>query len=50
MSTETTLPDRIKELKRKIRQEEYLRIAILEIASLLTETLDKGHFLSHERT
>jgi len=43
-------PDRIQELKKKIRQEEYLRTAILEIANLLTESLDKSHFLFHERT
>lgn len=47
--TAETKTDRIQELKKKIRQEEYLRTAILEIASLLTESLDKGHFLSHER-
>ena len=50
MSVEATLTDRIQELKKKIRQEEYLRVAILEIASLLTESLDKSHFLFHERT
>lgn len=42
-------PDRISELKKKILQEEYLRTAIQEIASLLTESINKGHFLLHER-
>jgi hypothetical protein len=49
MMSATQAPDRIKELKRKIQQEEYLRTAIHEIASLLTESINKGHFLLHER-
>jgi len=49
MITEVKAPDRIKELKKKIQQEEYLKTAILEIASLLTESINKGHFLLHER-
>jgi hypothetical protein len=49
MSTETTVHDRIKELKRKIQQQEYLETAIQEIASLLTEGINRGHFLLHER-
>ena len=49
MITEVTAPDRIKELKKKIQQEEYLKTAILEIASLLTESINRGHFLLHER-
>jgi len=49
MMTATRTPDRIQELKKKIQQEEYLRTAIQEIASLLTESINKGHFLLHER-
>ncbi len=49
MINEVRTPDRIKELKRKIQQESYLQTAILEIASLLTESINKGHFLLHER-
>jgi len=49
MSTLLKSPDRIQELKKKILQEEYLRTAIQEIASLLTESINKGHFLLHER-
>ncbi len=49
MSTTMKSPDRIQELKKKILQEEYLRTAIQEIASLLTESINKGHFLLHER-
>ena len=49
MSTTLKSPDQIKELKKKILQEEYLRTAIHEIASLLTESINKGHFLLHER-
>lgn len=49
MSTNQKSPERIRELKKKIRQEEYLRTAIQEIASLLTESINKGHFLLHER-
>ena len=49
MMSELKVPDRIKELRRKIQQEEYLQTAIQEIASLLTESINKGHFLLHER-
>ncbi len=49
MMSELKAPDRIKELKKKIRQEAYLQSAIQEIASLLTESINKGHFLLHER-
>jgi hypothetical protein len=49
MMTDRKGTDRIKELKRKIQQEEYLQTAILEIASLLTESINKSHFLLHER-
>ena len=49
MMSELKNPDRIMELKRKIQQEEYLQTAIQEIASLLTESINKGHFLLHER-
>jgi len=49
MKTTLKSPDRITELKKKILQEEYLRTAIQEIASLLTESINKGHFLLHER-
>ena len=49
MMSELKTTDRIKELKKKIQQEEYLRTAIQEIASLLTESINKGHFLLHER-
>ena len=49
MITEVKVHDRIKELKKKIQQEEYLQTAIQEIASLLTESINRGHFLLHER-
>jgi hypothetical protein len=49
MSTDLKGTDRIQELKKKIRQKEYLETAIQEIASLLTESINKGHFLLHER-
>lgn len=41
--------DRINELKSKIVQEEYLKLAINEIANQLTESINKGHFLLYER-
>ena len=49
MMNEARPTDRIQELKKKIQQESYLQTAILEIASLLTESINKGHFLLHER-
>jgi len=49
MMTTTKSTDRIQELKKKILQEEYLTVAIQEIASLLTESINKGHFLLYER-
>ena len=49
MMNEARATDRIQELKKKIQQESYLQTAILEIASLLTESINKGHFLLHER-
>jgi len=49
MITERKVQDRIIELKKKIQQREYLETAIQEIASLLTESINKGHFLLHER-
>jgi hypothetical protein len=48
MSTDQ-VQDRIAELKKKIQQREYLETAIQEIASLLTESINRGHFLLHER-
>jgi hypothetical protein len=41
--------ERIVELRRKIREEEYLSRAIQEIALLLTESINRSHFLLHER-
>lgn len=49
MTATTAKDQRIEELKRKIRQDSYLEQAILEIASLLTESINRGHFLLHER-
>jgi len=49
MIIENKTNDRILELKKKIQQEDYLDEAILEIASLLTESIDKGQFILHER-
>lgn len=45
---ETTV-NKIADLKRKILQEEYLRLAINEIANQLTESINRGHFVLYER-
>lgn len=43
-------PDqKIGELKRKIRQADYIRLAIQEIATLLTDSIKKRNFYVHER-
>ena len=49
MKVEQPPKDRIQELRKKIGQEEYLTTAIQEIALLLTESINKSHFLLHER-
>jgi len=49
MTAEQPPKDRIQELRKKISQEEYLTTAIQEIALILTESINKSHFLLHER-
>jgi hypothetical protein len=49
MANTTSNAERIIELRRKIREEEYLTKAIQEIALLLTESINRSHFLLHER-
>jgi prophage maintenance system killer protein len=49
ISLEETSEVRIKDLKKKIQQKDYIENAIFEIASILTEGINKSHFLLHER-
>jgi len=49
MTSSSPSNEKIQELKKKILQPDYIDRAIQEIASLLTESINRGQFLLHER-